>query len=163
MTTATRTQAVTVPATTSVTAPAAVDFDTRLALASAGMDAIHAHRHGTTLAEARAAVATAYETPELLDPPEPKFKSHPLLAQARKIVEKRGWVQGAFESPTGCVCAGEAIRIAGGGHPLSRSVLDAQEELVNRIAADTGEAGLGITQWNDTHCKSQADVFRLLY
>lgn len=145
-----------------------VDFDTRLALASAGMDAIHAHNHGVTLAEAHTAVQAAQEAPELLAEEVRPFQPHPVLKAAGDLIRVRGWVQGAFESPDGALCAHGAIRVAvlrtvhsaGSVGSLESAALD---ELCRRItAAGQGNPGTSVSRWNDSR-GSVDEVLKLLY
>ncbi len=140
-----------------------VDFDTRLALASAGMDAILAHKHGVTLAEAARALKVAEEA-DLL--PSRQFKPNRTLAEAGYLIRRKGWTRNTFENHDGAMCAMGAIRGAcygpGWQHmPTDGREHNAIEELMNRIAADTGEM-FSIPQWNDTR-PDVSHVLRLLY
>lgn len=145
---------------TQTSASTDIDFDTRLALASAGMDAVLAHRHGVTLAEARDALAGAQEAPELLAPEAPAFEPHPLLKAAGDVIRVRGWVQGMEVAWDGKVCALGAIRIAAARRCEDDN--DAVVELLNRIAADTNRA-YGISMWNDRPGQTKDNVLKLLY
>lgn len=144
------------------------DLETRLALASAGMDAILAHRHGDVLDEAQAAVQDAVAEASLTEtlPVDPAFQPNPVLAKAGRIVARRGWTKGTYSSEKGEVCAMGAIREAIYGPRWNMGVTDAREEgpisvLLDRIAADLG-CRMGIPGWNDSR-ESAADVLRLLY
>ena len=150
-----------------------VDFDTRLALASAGMDAIIEHKYADTLGDAQAAferaVAEARQLSVYSHPVKPAFQPHPVLAAARRLIEQRGWVKDVYSTgPGGGVCAMGAIReVVYGprwaamelGDPSERSAV---VELLNRIASDVGHTDWSVARWNDAQ-QSKQDVLRLLY
>lgn len=161
MTTATQT-AVRADLTRSNVIPIGLSFEQRLAVARAGMDAVLAHRHGATLADAQAHVAAAEDEAQVIELDEyrkPGFAPHPVLARARRIIEIRGWTQGFREKPGGALCAERAIEIAAQGQ--AGAAWDAMRELMNRIAAETGEV-LSVPSWNDTR-RDRTEVLRLLY
>ena len=139
-----------------------IDFDTRITMALAGMDAILSHKHGGAVAEAHAAV-TEIQDEILITLPEPEapvFQPHPILKAAGDVIRDRGWHQGGFESECGPqVCALGAIKLVTPGD--FRAELEAETELLNRIAADTGEE-LSVPLWNDSR-GSVADIVKLLY
>lgn len=165
MTTATQTpSAVTAPA--AVPTLPAVDFETRLTMAEVGIDTLMAVVAGDALAEANAAASAAILEAQSTKDPTPVFQPHPVLERARRIIETRGWTQGAFESPTGSVCAMAAIREAAYGPGWYHKPTDDRErgpveELMNRIAMDTGSM-YSIPAWNDSR-NGVHDVVRLLY
>jgi hypothetical protein len=149
-------------ATKSTAAPLSLSFEQRLALTRSGMDALLAHRHGLTLADARAHLSAAEDEAEMINMDEhgrPRFESHPVLARAGQILNRRGWCQGYREGPSGAVCAERAIEIAANGQTGAQ--WDALVELMNRIAADTGEA-LSVPTWNDSR-RDRSEVMRLVY
>jgi hypothetical protein len=149
-----------------VTTPA-VDFDTRLTLASAGMDAILAHNHGVTLADAHAAVLAAREAPELLDPEPQPFTPHPVLKAAGDVIRARGWIKNSYGGLTGPVCAMAAIRTVLYGDNWSDLATNDGEvgpvdELLDRIAAEVGHRDWSVPMWNDAQSHELA-VLKLLY
>lgn len=139
-----------------------IDFDTRITMALAGMDAILSHKHGKAVAEAHAAV-TEIQDEILITLPEPEaqvFQPHPILKAAGDVIRDRGWHQGDFQSECGPqVCALGAIKLVTPNN--FRAQLDAQRELLNRIAADTGEE-FSVPMWNDSR-DSVGEIIRLLY
>lgn len=156
MTTATQNQA--------VSTPAAVDFETRLTLAAAGMDAILAHRHGVTLAEARQAVREAQEAPVAGDEIHQRFTPNAVLRAAGDLIRVRGHHQGAYESPGGALCALGAVRVASRGdlwmhESTTADEVNAVHELTDRIRQTVGD--MSVPEWNDS--RSSADVLKLLY
>lgn len=139
-----------------------ISFEARLEAARTGMASILAHRHGTTLAGARAHLAAAEDEAQVIELDEYRplrFQPNPVLARARRIIEIRGWTRGAFEMPGGALCAKRAIEIAAGGQ--AGAEWQAVAELMNRIAVETGEA-LTVPNWNDSR-RDQSEVMRLLY
>ena len=146
-----------------------VDLDTRMTMVLAGINAILSHKHGDAVAEANAAVAEANAAvaeiqDEILitlpEPEAPVFQPHPILKAAGDVIRDRGWHQGAFEAECGPqVCALGAIKLVTPGD--FRAQLDAQRELLNRIAADTGQES-SVPIWNDSR-DSVDEVIRLLY
>jgi len=142
-----------------VTAPAAVDFDTRLTLASAGMDAVLRHRHGDALAGARAAAEAALSSvPE--PGPEDEPETHPLLARAADLIRVRGWTQGTYESADGRLCAIGALQLAATGE-LPDSYQDAERVLVDRITREIGRE-MTVPAWNDSRT-DVSQVLKLVY
>lgn len=139
-----------------------VDIDTRMTMALAGINAIIDHKHGDAVAEANAAVAEIQD--EILitlpEPEAPEFQPHPVLKSAGDLIQVRGWWKGDFEEQTGgAICALGAIkRVTAGDAQLEA---DAVRELLNRIAAETGEP-YSVPGWNDSR-GSVADIVRLLY
>jgi hypothetical protein len=140
-----------------------IDFDTRLAIASVGMDVLIS-RHDTS--EAHAAVEKALSTShEWSLKPVP----HPILAAAGDIIRQRGWCKDEFNSAAGAVCAFGAIRMASGFHPGGSgfdapsygNVNDAATVLMERIMDETGKP-YTIQHWNDTRTNVDA-VLHLLY
>lgn len=138
--------------------PDRLGFDDRLMMASIGIDTVIDHKHSDVLADSRDAVREAIEAAELLNPEDPQFKPHPVLAKARRIIEDVGWNTGCWQSPDGAVCAQFAIHLAA---PNGAAEVFALEELMNRIAADTGRT-MSVPMWND-RAESKDVVLRLLY
>ena len=136
----------------------AVDLETRLALAGAGMDAVLAHRHADALAGARAAVREAQSTLPPVPEDNPGFPYHRVLARAAELIRERGWVRHEYESADGALCAVQAIRTVAGEGTLAAA--DAEAELLRRIRDDVGDA-FGIPQWNDSR-SGVGEVLRLL-
>lgn len=155
---------------TAVTAPAAeVDLRTRMDIAKAGIDAILAHRHGITLAEARAAVT---EAEEILPREDGTGRpTNPILAAAGKMIMSVGWIQGTYGNTEVGMCAAGAVRAVARGEGWAAGVpqfiyqsqeeRDAIDELLNRIALDLGET-TSIPDWNDSRT-DVSQVLRLLY
>ena len=156
MTTANRTPA----APIQVQPLAALSLEQRLAITRAGMNAAIAHRHGMAVADARAHVAAALdEVDRMVIDDQPQFRPHPVLAEARRVIEQRGWSQGEWTGADGAVCAERAIELA--APDSAGRQWDALRELMNRIAADTGEA-MSVPSWNDSR-RNVGAVCRLLY
>lgn len=146
------------------TAPTAIDFDTRLAIADAGITARLAHHHGVALADAQAALADAESS--ILEPETPEFKPHPVLAKAAQIIRKYGWVKGTYGSTSFGMCAMRAIREAVYGPNWLGMVNGEREngpvlELLNRIAVETGQP-MSVPHWNDSR-EDVSQVLKLLY
>jgi hypothetical protein len=149
-----------------------VDFDTRLMMADAAMDAILDHREALMAqaevysafaadrAGAQAAVEDARAEAAMIEAEKPRFKPNPVLAKAHELIVTRGWTKGMYESPEGCVCALGAISQVV-GHNL-QSGEDAVIELLNRIAAETGNPATSVGGWNDTR-DDVSQVLKLLY
>lgn len=156
-----------------VTAPAAPDFEMRLAFAEATVAALMAHKYGEALNGANEAFQDARQaTPEPVE--ERTFRSNVVLRLAGDVIRKRGWTQGTYEGLEGAVCAMGAIRLVtrgddwlyrpvavveSGGTPVNET--EAVAELVARIEADT-RCKLSVPSWNDSRT-SVDDVLRLLY
>lgn len=152
--------------------PAAVDFDTRLMLASIGMDVLLAHAGGQDLLDAHAAVTAAIADADrygaeaaalaLLKAAQAPgtFRSHPILKAAGQIIRDRGWHQGSWTNERGAVCALAAIRIATGGDTGQEA--DAVAVLLDRIRDDLGQSAYSVPGWNDSR-RSASDVLRLLF
>lgn len=138
----------------------AIDFETRLMLADAGMQAKLAHNHGIALAEAQAAVQMALFEVDALPAVDHRFTPHPVLKAAGDLIRERGWAKGKYVAPGGAVCASYAVTEATRGLPDDRAC-EARDELLNRIAAEFGEA-LSIPMWNDSRANVD-DVLRLMY
>ena len=153
MTTATETRTVTINA----------DFDTRLAIASAGMDALLS-QHDT--AEAHAAAEEAFSTAGAWTPAP---IGHPVLAAAADVIRQLGWCRESFVSEDGAVCAVGAIRTVcnlspdGSGWTMDNylSANDATTVLMGRIAETTGMS-YSIPLWNDSR-PDVNEVLRLMY
>lgn len=144
----------------------AIDFDTRLTLAGAGMDAVLAHNHGVTLDEAHRAVQESLFDPSGLPDVEPQFQPHPVLKAAGDVIRARGWIKDSYGHATGPVCAMAAIRTVLYGDGWFHVSTDSREEgpveeLLNRIAVEFGEPW-SIPNWNDRQVDVK-DVLRLLY
>lgn len=144
-----------------------IDFDTRLALASAGIKATLDHKHADALSEAHAEAEAAIKqagSPILVAPA--RFQPNDVLARAREIIETRGWAQGAIQRRDGAVCAVGAIRIAVYGSSCgswedNNEEVDATHELLDRIAATTGQ-DMNVPTWNDSRT-TKDEVISLLY
>lgn len=144
-----------------------VDLDTRLAMASAGMDALLKFKHGAALVGAQAAVRRIESEAELLGLDPTGFRPNRTLKAAGDLIRKRGWTKGVYSSGDGALCAMGAIREAVYGprwmqqelgYPAERSAV---EELLNRIAIEVGNC-YSVPKWNDTRA-NQDEVLRLLY
>jgi hypothetical protein len=146
------------------TAPADVDLDTRLTLAAAGMDAIIEHKYPTVISESQEAMyAAVREARTTL----PVFESHPILKAAGDLIRSHGWQQGTYGSRSLGYCAIGAIRTVTYGpdwgvNDRDGRDQDAIEELLNRIASDTGTPQT-VPNWNDHKGRTREDVLRLLY
>lgn len=166
MTTATQNHATAAPARPDPTTPD-VGLDTRLMLASIGLDVTLGHAVGSALAEANAAATAAILEAQNTEDPKVTFEPNAYLAEARAIIESRGWIKGEYGSTTGAVCAMSAIREAVYGPEWGCLPTDDREtgpvnELLARIADDTGTTAYSIPAWNDSR-DSVDDVVKLLY
>lgn len=138
-----------------------IDFDTRLAIVSAGMNVL-LDRHDT--AGAHAAVTEIHDE-ILYAAPEPVL-GNAVLARAADVIRERGWCRDAFQNDQGQVCAIGAIRIAVGGDafgvgPNWVGMNDAVNVLRNRILEETG-CHYEIQSWNDAQSDAES-VLKLLY
>ncbi len=145
----------------------AIDFETRLTIAHAGLDALLAHRHGDALAEAHTAVAEAMAeaqraatvvplTPELA-PVDPSVQR--VLNRAADLIGERGWNQGNWQSSaTGAVCVMRAIRITADGNG---EYDQAVTEVMRRTGA-TGEPVASVTSWNDSPARMRHEILDML-
>lgn len=139
-----------------------IDFDTRLAIVSAGMNVL-LDRHDTAGAHA---VVTEIQDEILYAAPEPAPVGNAVLARAADVIRTRGWCRDAFQNDQGQVCAIGAIRIAVGGDAFSVGpnwvgMNDAVNVLWNRIEAETG-CTYTIQSWNDAQSDAES-VLKLLY
>lgn len=164
MTTATETPRAATAAPTKLPTPD-VGLDTRLMMASIGLDVTMAEAVGRDLAEANAAATAAILEAQSTPDPYPGYEPHPVLQRAAQLIRERGWVQGVYEAPGGRLCAMAAIREAVYGPmwsvtPSDQRERDAAYELMRRIKDDTGTS-FSVPSWNDSR-SSVDDVLRLL-
>lgn len=164
MTTATDTPTAAPSAAPTKPLPSA-DLDTRLMLASIGLDVTLDHAADGALAEANAAATAAILEAQSTPDPRRDYEPHPVLQRAAQLIRERGWVQGVYTAPGGSLCAMAAIREVLYGPmwayaPSDQRERDAAGELMRRIKNDTGVA-FSVPKWNDTR-SSEADVLRLL-
>ena len=159
----------------------AVDLDTRLTLASAGMDALIAERHPAAAEANEAAEAvtggsshtgqgwpvtlgkirTGKSVGELLEEvPDALTASHPVLRLAADAIRTRGWAKGTYQDDSGAVCALGAIYAVTSG-PDSSEANDAVRTLLARIGTSVGRE-MTVPAWNDSR-PDREDVCRLMY
>lgn len=141
-----------------------VDLDTRLALASAGMDAL------LEQAMLRFDVDTAHQPEPAVDyaapilptvTPAPAPQSSPLAAvylAAIRIIRERGWTRSCLRNQQGAVCAVGAIRAAAG--PDRGLADDACAHLLDAI--QTQFSAETIPAWNDQQTSADV-VIRMLH
>lgn len=142
-----------------------VGLDTRLMMASIGLDVTMSEAVGEHLAEANAAATAAILEAQSTPDPYPGYAPHPVLQRAAQLIRERGWVKGVYESPGGRLCAMAAIREVLYGPvwtmaPSDQRERDAAYELMRRIKDDTGTS-FSVPAWNDSR-SSVDDVLRLL-
>jgi hypothetical protein len=164
--------AVNTPATQPDPGPFAPDFDTRLMLASIGMDVLLARAGGQALADAHAAVTAAVAAADrygaeavalegLTAAQRPvTHRSSRILARAADIIRDRGWHQGDWTDSQGAVCALQAIRLAAGDD--TDAAADAAAVLLDRIRNQFGDHASSVPGWNDRRERTEADVLYLL-
>lgn len=135
-----------------------IDFDTRLAIVSAGMNVL-LDRHDTAGAHA---VVTAIHDEILYAAAEPVL-GNAVLARAADVIRERGWCRGTYENEQGQVCALGSINVAATGDARVCSVESTQalDVLVQRIADLTGEP-MCVPTWNDAQSNAES-VLKLLY
>lgn len=153
-----RTQA---PATHTTLPP--VSFDTRLELASIGMDVVLSGCDGVQEAHQQAADATAEADRYSAAPETHEAVTQPLSPEAERvlkyaatIIRVRGWTRGEWVSDCGAVCAMTAVRIAAGGD--SKVFNEAEDELLRRTGSGFGS----VMVWNDRGGRTRDEVLRLL-
>lgn len=168
----------TLDTTKAVTAPAALDFDTRLMLRSIQMDvqlSQSASKLDATLSahdgvqEARDAAADAIAEADRYSAEvsrweaaqtQPRtFSSNPVLSRAADIIRTRGWIQNGWTDSKGAVCALQAVRLASYGNEAAEQ--DALAIVMDRIRHDFNEVPRGLPVWNDRPGRTQADVLRV--
>lgn len=96
-----------------------------------------------------------------------------LLTRAADILDERGWFQGGFVGPGGCVCVGGAINIAAAeaagveidraainGSGLPEKAWDAREKAwsVLRRSIRTASGDIGVGTWNDKPNRTKPEV-----
>lgn len=141
----------------------AVDFDTRLELASVGMDVLLSNITDRPDETAPLVVAVIDEAAELLEAEtaaQPAFAPNAVLKAAGDVIRVRGWAQGVLMDHQGCVCALGAIRAAAGN---VLGAFEAEEELLRRIHATPEWKNLGISSWNDRLDRTEDQVLSFMY
>lgn len=150
------------------TGAAAIDIDTRLTMAAAGMDAILGHKHGEILTEASEQLAAVKEAAAEQSAADNPSRGHnKILKAAGDLIRVRGWTKGTYVNESGALCTLGAIRTAARGvgwfgKPHTDEELRAMGELLRRISAEFGPDHLSIPRWNDG-ARDVNEVLKLLY
>lgn len=99
-----------------------------------------------------------------------------VLERAADLIEERGWAQGQYEDPDGCLCTIGAVRVAIAGSVNLNDFTPDQGRLLKRcwpvlderIAATNPDNWVGpyrgpvVADWNDTYAKTADEVVAVL-